>query len=63
MRPATQFYGDRSGAVKDPCGNGWWIATRVEDVPPDELPKRTRPRSSTAIPATPRPTTPIRIRI
>jgi len=35
-----QFYGDRSGAVKDPFGNVWWIATHVEDVPPDELKRR-----------------------
>ena len=38
--PTNQFYGDRSGGVKDPCGNLWWIATRVEDVPPDELKRR-----------------------
>ena len=35
-----QFYGDRSGGVKDPCGNLWWIATHIEDVPPDELKRR-----------------------
>lgn len=35
-----QFYGDRSGAVKDPVGNTWWIATHIEDVPHDELAKR-----------------------
>jgi PhnB protein len=38
--PTDQFYGDRSGAVKDPCGNLWWIATRIEDVTPDELRRR-----------------------
>jgi PhnB protein len=38
--PATQFYGDRHGAVKDPCGNQWWIATHVEDVPSDEMERR-----------------------
>jgi uncharacterized glyoxalase superfamily protein PhnB len=38
--PADQFYGDRSGGVKDPAGNHWWIATHIEDVPPDELKKR-----------------------
>ena len=27
--------GQRYGAVKDPCGNIWWVATQVEDVPPD----------------------------
>jgi PhnB protein len=38
--PANQFYGDRSGGVKDPAGNHWWIATHIEDVPPEELKKR-----------------------
>lgn len=38
--PADQFYGDRSGGVRDPVGNQWWIATHVEDVPPDEMAKR-----------------------
>ena len=40
QEPTTQFYGDRHGAVKDPSGNIWWIATHVEDVPPQELEKR-----------------------
>jgi PhnB protein len=35
-----QFYGDRSGAVKDPSGNVWWIATHKEDVPREEMKKR-----------------------
>lgn len=39
--PVTEFYGDRAGAVKDPWGNLWWIATHVEDVDPDELERRT----------------------
>ena len=38
--PTNQFYGDRSASVTDPFGNSWVIATRVEDVPPDELKKR-----------------------
>lgn len=38
--PADQFYGDRSGGVRDPCGNQWWIATHIEDVPPAELKRR-----------------------
>ncbi len=38
--PANQFYGDRGGAVSDDWGNRWWIATRIEDVPPDELRRR-----------------------
>lgn len=40
MAPANKFYGDRSAGVKDMCGNFWWIATHVEDVPPEELKKR-----------------------
>ncbi len=38
--PTDQFYGDRHGGVKDPAGNIWWIATRVEDVSPDEMARR-----------------------
>lgn len=38
--PADKFYGDRGGLVQDPCGNLWWIATHIEDVPPDELRRR-----------------------
>jgi len=40
--PANQFYGDRHGAVRDPVGNVWWIATHIEDVSPEELQKRAR---------------------
>lgn len=38
--PADQFYGDRSGGVKDPAGNSWHIGTHIEDVSPAELKKR-----------------------
>ena len=30
--PQDQFYGDRSGTLKDPFGNLWFVATHVEDV-------------------------------
>jgi len=40
MEPADQFYGDRNGAVKDPSGNMWSIATHKEDVAPEEMKKR-----------------------
>lgn len=40
MEPADQFYGDRNGGVKDPCGNVWWIATHKEDISPDEMKRR-----------------------
>jgi PhnB protein len=38
--PADQFYGDRSGGVKDPAGNTWWISTHKEDVAPEEMKRR-----------------------
>ncbi len=38
--PADQFYGDRSGAVKDAFGNQWWIATHKEDLSPEEIATR-----------------------
>ena len=35
-----QFYGDRSGTLKDPYGHVWTIATHKEDVTPAEMDKR-----------------------
>jgi len=35
-----QFYGDRSGAVIDPFGHKWSLATHIEDVDPEELQRR-----------------------
>ena len=40
MPMADQFWGDRGGAVADPAGYTWWIATRKEDVPPAEMERR-----------------------
>lgn len=34
---ADQFYGDRSGAIVDPFGHQWMIATHVRDVSPEEM--------------------------
>ena len=36
MEPDTMPAGERYGAVKDPFGNIWWIATHVEDVSKEE---------------------------
>ena len=38
--PEDQFYGDRSGGVRDAFGNQWWLATHVEDVSPEEMRRR-----------------------
>ncbi len=42
-RPVTdQFYGDRSGGLKDPFGHVWYVATHIEDVPPEEMDRRAK---------------------
>ena len=35
-----QFWGDRGGAVTDPEGFTWWIATHKEELTPAELEQR-----------------------
>lgn len=40
MEPADQFYGDRTGGVKDPVGNVWWIASQLEALTSEELQRR-----------------------
>ena len=41
LRPVKdQFHGDRSGRVVDPAGFTWTIATRREEVSPDEMQRR-----------------------
>jgi PhnB protein len=42
MEVADQFWGDRFGNVRDPFGHLWSIATRVEDVPPEEMAERAK---------------------
>ncbi len=40
--PADQFYGDRSAGVNDRFGNQWWIASRIEELAPEEIERRAR---------------------
>lgn len=42
MAVADQFYGDRCGNIVDPFGHKWTIATHVEDVPPEEMERRSK---------------------
>lgn len=35
-----QFYGDRSGTLRDPYGHVWSVATHKEDLAPEEMKKR-----------------------
>lgn len=41
LRPVVdQFYGDRSGTLRDPFGHMWTISSQVEDLSPDQLQQR-----------------------
>lgn len=40
MPLANQFWGDRMGALVDPFGHHWMIATHIEDVDPSEFQSR-----------------------
>lgn len=41
VRPVEdQFYGDRSGTLKDPFGHVWTVATHQEDISPAEMDRR-----------------------
>lgn len=42
MAMTDQFYGDRNGAVEDPSGNQWFIATHIEDMSGEELIERAK---------------------
>jgi PhnB protein len=37
---ADQFYGDRSGTLRDPFGHVWNVATHKEDLSPEEMGRR-----------------------
>jgi PhnB protein len=37
-----QFYGDRTGFIRDPFGHLWGVATHIEDVAPKELEERAK---------------------
>lgn len=39
-RVADQFYGDRSGQLRDPFGYTWAVSTRKETVSPEEMQRR-----------------------
>jgi len=38
--PKDQFYGERSGSVRDPFGHRWSIGHSIEEVSPDEMQRR-----------------------
>lgn len=38
--PKDEFYGERSGVVRDPFGHRWNIGHQIESVEPDEMQRR-----------------------
>lgn len=48
MEPKDQFYGDRNGAVNDPCGNQWWIGSQREKLSSEEIERRAKEQGSAA---------------
>src|SRR5690606_33292303 len=40
MPLSNQFWGDRFGVVLDPAGFAWGVASRVEEVPPEQMEER-----------------------
>jgi PhnB protein len=39
-QPQDQFYGERSGTVRDPFGHEWLLGGHIEDVTPEEMQRR-----------------------
>lgn len=51
IRPVEdQFYGDRTGMLKDPFGHIWFLATRKEDLTVEEVNRRAQALFSSASP-------------
>jgi uncharacterized glyoxalase superfamily protein PhnB len=38
--PRDEFYGERSGAIRDPFGHRWTIGHNIENVSPSEMQRR-----------------------
>ena len=38
--PKDEFYGERSGVIRDPFGHRWNIGHQIEQVDPDEMQRR-----------------------
>jgi PhnB protein len=36
----NKFYGNREGEIEDPFGIVYWVATRVEELTPEEMARR-----------------------
>lgn len=40
MKPADQFYGERSSKVVDPYGHEWYLGSKIEDVSREQMQRR-----------------------
>jgi PhnB protein len=48
QEPTNQFWGDRLARLKDPFGHHWLVASRVEDLTPEEIEERGKARFAAA---------------
>lgn len=39
-KPVNQFYGERSGSVRDPFGHEWILGHNIEEIAPEEMQRR-----------------------
>jgi PhnB protein len=46
--PRDEFYGERSGVIRDPAGHRWVIGHRIEAVAPEEMQRRYAARFPTS---------------
>ncbi|MFC4913508.1 VOC family protein [Actinomadura gamaensis] len=49
--PTDQFHGDRTAMLKDPYGHIWIFLTHLEDLPPEEITRRTQALFTSSDPA------------
>lgn len=42
MEPVDMFWGDRWSEIEDPFGHRWNVCTHKEDVPPEEMARRSQ---------------------
>jgi PhnB protein len=40
QKVADQFYGDRSGKIRDPFGHTWQVSTRIEELSAEDMQRR-----------------------
>lgn len=45
VKPTDMCWGDRLSVLTDPFGHRWLLATRIEEIPPEEIARRVSARA------------------